>query len=100
MVGPPCPEPASQLRADPALPAPLKLVVCPGTTVHKNTLLLCFSDLVQMFVLRGFQKSDGVRGDGAPAQMAQVGARQVEQDSGQQAQDEGLGCAAPYGGAP
>ena len=100
LVGPLYPELASQLHADLALPAPLKLVVCPETTVHGNTLLLCFSDLVQVFVLRGFQKSEGMRGDGAPAQMAQVGARRVEQDTGQRAQDEGPGCAALYGGAP
>lgn len=99
-MDPPCPEPAFQLHANPALPDSLKLVVCPAITVHKNTLLLCLSDLVQMFVLRAFQKSEGLKGDGAPAQMAQVGARRVELDSGQRAQDEGLGCAAPYGGAP
>ncbi|XP_025124337.1 Fanconi anemia group A protein isoform X4 [Bubalus bubalis] len=40
---------------------------CPHAEVARAML----ADLVQMFVLRGFQKSDGVRGDGAPAQMAQ-----------------------------
>uniref|UniRef100_A0A452DQA2 FA complementation group A n=1 Tax=Capra hircus TaxID=9925 RepID=A0A452DQA2_CAPHI len=63
---------------------------------HAEVARAVLADLVQMFVLRAFQKSEGLRGDGAPAQMAQVGARRVELDSGQRAQDEGLGCAGPF----
>nr|XP_025124338.1 Fanconi anemia group A protein isoform X4 [Bubalus bubalis] len=48
---------------------------CPHAEVARAML----ADLVQMFVLRGFQKSDGVRGDGAPAQMAQIAAAVLEQ---------------------
>ncbi|XP_027369548.1 Fanconi anemia group A protein isoform X2 [Bos indicus x Bos taurus] len=50
-------------------------VPCPHAEVARAVL----ADLVQMFVLRGFQKSDGVRGDGAPAQMAQIAAAVLEQ---------------------
>ncbi|XP_070244613.1 Fanconi anemia group A protein isoform X2 [Bos mutus] len=50
-------------------------VPCPYAEVARAVL----ADLVQMFVLRGFQKSDGVRGDGAPAQMAQIAAAVLEQ---------------------
>ncbi|KAB0384997.1 hypothetical protein FD755_006914 [Muntiacus reevesi] len=39
---------------------------------HAEVARAVLADLVQMFVLRGFQKSEGMRGDGAPAQMAQI----------------------------
>uniref|UniRef100_A0A8C6D8Y4 FA complementation group A n=1 Tax=Moschus moschiferus TaxID=68415 RepID=A0A8C6D8Y4_MOSMO len=39
---------------------------------HAEVARAVLADLVQMFVLRGFQKSEGMRGDGAPAQMAQT----------------------------
>ncbi|XP_040109570.1 Fanconi anemia group A protein isoform X1 [Oryx dammah] len=45
---------------------------------HAEVARAVLADLVQMFVLRGFQKSDGLRGDGAPAQMAQIAAAVLE----------------------
>lgn len=53
----------SRLHANPALPDSLKLVVCPTITVHKNTLLYCFSDLVQMFVFESIPEKRGFEGE-------------------------------------
>nr|XP_020740950.1 Fanconi anemia group A protein [Odocoileus virginianus texanus] len=39
---------------------------------HTEVARAVLADLVQIFVLRGFQKSEGMRGDRAPAQMAQI----------------------------
>ncbi|KAI4534166.1 hypothetical protein MG293_015026 [Ovis ammon polii] len=49
-------------------------VPCQHTEVARAVL----ADLVQMFVLRAFQKSEGLKGDGAPAQMAQIAAAVLE----------------------
>lgn len=43
--------------------------------MYVNTLLLWFSDFVQMFVLRGFQKISGPRRNVEAEQMPQVGGK-------------------------
>ncbi|KAG5200384.1 hypothetical protein JEQ12_004918 [Ovis aries] len=45
---------------------------------HAEVARAVLADLVQMFVLRAFQKSEGLKGDGAPAQMAQIAATVLE----------------------
>ncbi|KAF4010653.1 hypothetical protein G4228_002131 [Cervus hanglu yarkandensis] len=45
---------------------------------HAEVARAVLADLVQMFVLRGFQKSEDVRGDGAPAQVAQIATAVLE----------------------
>lgn len=42
-------------------------------TVSVNARLLCFSDFVQMLVLRGFQTNSGLRGEAEPERVPQVG---------------------------
>lgn len=64
------------LRVGPRPRAPLKQAVCDhgcSETVSVNARLLCFSDFVQMLVLRGFQTNSGLRGEAEPERVPQVG---------------------------
>lgn len=68
------------LHVGPPRQAPLKCMVCgicgcPETTVYVNTLVLWFSDFVQMFVLRGFQENSGLRRNVEPERTPQVGGK-------------------------